>query len=542
MIESVQSLARALSEIGIQRAFGIPGGGTLRLIQALADNGIPFVLTHTESAAVLMAAVDAELTSGPGLALTGLGPGAASAVNAAAHCLLDRVPVLILTDKLGDDQDLPGFHQRLDHHRLFQEVTKASLTVTSANARAVLDEAVRTALLEPKGPVHVDVARVSTVNARPNDSCRHRTVSTDATRLGEVDGHEVQRPLMIVGLGARDLPSGLLEDVSSRLALPVLTTYKGKGAFDETTEWWAGCFTGGMGSAERLLLDECDLIVSVGLDQIELLPAANMLSTPRWALDIASDDAGPLPAPSAQFSGNLEAIVRDLLSSELRSSWRASDVARHRSRVDTLFADTEGSGQGVHPWMVAIEAVRHFEPSSHVTVDAGAHMFPMCQAWRSGLGRRFWISNGLSTMAYALPSAVSLASRDREAPVLCVTGDAGLLMGLGELETVTRCGGRLTIVVFDDASMSLIRVKSPSGLPDSAVTFTRPAWLQLADGFGIEGVSVSTRAELAEAYAWAAAADHPALVAVSVDPEPYAAMFDLLRHNPDSRVEEGECN
>ena len=81
-----QALAQALKERGVSRAFGVPGSGAcLDVMAALHDECIEFVLTQGESAAAIMAAVTAELSGAPGVVITGLGPGAASAVNGIAY-------------------------------------------------------------------------------------------------------------------------------------------------------------------------------------------------------------------------------------------------------------------------------------------------------------------------------------------------------------------------------------------------------------------------------------------------------------------------
>ena len=94
-----EALADAFSRHGVRRLFGVPGGGSsLDVIQACAARGIDFVLTRSESAAVMMAGATAELSGGIGVALTTKGPGLANAANGVAYASLDRAPVLVLTD------------------------------------------------------------------------------------------------------------------------------------------------------------------------------------------------------------------------------------------------------------------------------------------------------------------------------------------------------------------------------------------------------------------------------------------------------------
>ena len=88
-----------LKAIGVKRMFGIPGGGSsLALIEAAGRAGLEFILTRTETAAAIMAAVTGEMTGTPGVVLTGIGPGAASAVNGIAYAWLEKSPVVLITD------------------------------------------------------------------------------------------------------------------------------------------------------------------------------------------------------------------------------------------------------------------------------------------------------------------------------------------------------------------------------------------------------------------------------------------------------------
>ena len=95
----VDALVARFRELGVERMFGVPGGGSsLDLIEAAGRVGIDFVLCRTETAAALMAAVGAELTDVPGVVLTGIGPSAACVDNGVAYASLERAPLIVITD------------------------------------------------------------------------------------------------------------------------------------------------------------------------------------------------------------------------------------------------------------------------------------------------------------------------------------------------------------------------------------------------------------------------------------------------------------
>src|SRR5437879_11988352 len=121
-----------LQRAGVRALFGVPGGGgNLDLIDAARRASLPFVLTTTETGAVLAALAQSEITGAPGACLTTLGPGATSATTGVACALLDRAPVIVFTDCYG--ADTRSEHQRVDHARLFAAITKDSQSVSASD-------------------------------------------------------------------------------------------------------------------------------------------------------------------------------------------------------------------------------------------------------------------------------------------------------------------------------------------------------------------------------------------------------------------------
>ena len=146
-----EAIVDRLAELGVRRMFGVPGGGSsLDLIDAAAAVGIDFVLTRGETSAALMAAVTGELSGVPGVALTGIGPGAASAVNGVAYASLERAPMILFTDGRAIGPDKPP-HQVFDQPALFRPITKDSGALRPADGRARLNEMIAAALSNPIG-------------------------------------------------------------------------------------------------------------------------------------------------------------------------------------------------------------------------------------------------------------------------------------------------------------------------------------------------------------------------------------------------------
>ncbi len=519
----VQQLRRA----GVRTLFGVPGGGSnLDLIAAAGRAGLPFVLTSTETAGAIAAIAQAEITGAPGACLTTLGPGATSVINGVACALLERAPLLVFTDS--QSPAAPFSHQRIDHRAMMQPLTKSSETLTTEDALGIVARALQAATDGQPGPVHLDcpgdVASAELPDVGFGTDARFVTSRTESSKLEALFANS-RRPLLLAGLGiGRRSPP--LRELCERRAIPAMVTYKAKGAVPDDDPWFAGVFTNA--TIERPLIDDCDLLVGVGLDPVELIPRAWKGSQPivnfgPWRVE---DRHVPF---DVQVVDDIDANLV-LLDGLLRpTEWNPSVVARHvRCHRDTIARKDD---HGFTAQRVVEIAARLLSPvAGRVTVDAGAHMFPATVLWPVAEPRGMLISNGLSTMGFALPAAVGAALLDTDRPVVALTGDGGLLMCLGELLTAARERLRIITIVFNDASLSLIEIKQQARqLPPAGVALGGIDWQGVARGFGVHAGRASNASELEQAIAAALEQPGPTLIEATIDRSNYGATLSAVR-------------
>ncbi|WP_028061912.1 thiamine pyrophosphate-binding protein [Solirubrobacter soli] len=516
-------IAARLGERGVERAFGFPGGGSnLDLIEAFAGAGIEFVLAHTEVSAALMACAWAELTGTCGVVVVGNGPGLASVVNGVAHAWLDRVPLVVFSDRYTEAEASTTGHQILDQRALLAPVVKWSATVDTS-AGALVDHALAVALSAPCGPVHLDMPRtVGAQEAREGDAPASPPAAAPlpaaatpapaaaATPMPAAAASPpapapldaavstlaaATNPVIVAGLeAARTLSGGDLAALAERLGAPVLTTYKAKGVIDESHPLWAGIVTGG--AIEAPILDPADVVVAVGFDPVELL-------TKPW----------PWAEPVAVRPEDVPALAARLPQAPAREIPRVLDTLR--------------IGQGFTTWRI-IEILDEELPDETVAaVDAGAHMFAATWFWRAHAPRRFLISNGLATMGFAVPAAVAAA---RDGLALAITGDGGMAYGAFELETAVRLGARVLVVVIDDASLSLIRIKHEAkGHDRSSLDFRPVSFDTVAAGFGVASWVADDEVTLRRAVREALSTGGPALIDARCSGAEYARTLEVVR-------------
>lgn len=534
-----QVIADAGRRHGVKRIYGVPGGGSsLDIIEAFAALDVPFVLAHTEAAAGMMAAADAEASGHLAIVVTTQGPGTASVANAIAQASLDRVPVLLITDGWTSKQAQTDSHQVFDQRALLSPLVKAHSRLEGDDVEAELERLIALAHTAPWGPVYIELtgenarrtldARATTGLAEPLQWVGPAAARRDEIAAAKAMIEAARRPVVVAGLETRCPEAApALRAFVERLDCPLFTTYKAKGVLSDYADHAVGLFTGG--ALERDCIESADLIVLCGLDPVELIGRP-------WGYGAPVLDIGPVEhrphyvEPRAAVRAPVAVALGALADVGRASGWEPGEIAWHKDRMRSRLAYT-GHGAGLTPeHVVKIADERAQDLDARVTVDAGAHMFSAMAFWRARRGSDVLISNGLASMAFALPAgiAASLASPGRQ--VIAFTGDGGLLMCIGELATAARVGAKLCIVVFNDSTLSLIQIKQQGrGMARDGVDWPRQDFAAIARGFGLQASSVSTPEEYEAALARAWQSEGPVLIDVHVDPSGYLAQSKALR-------------
>src|SRR5205809_1659808 len=149
-------IVATLKAAGIDRGFGIPSGNVLPLMEAMRKGGVDFVLTAHEGSAGFAADVTGRMTNVPGLCIATLGPGATNLTTGVGNAWLDRSPMIAITCNLNTNQLGRRMQMWIDHHALFKPITKATLRLEKGRVGETVTEAIRMALSEPRGAVHLD--------------------------------------------------------------------------------------------------------------------------------------------------------------------------------------------------------------------------------------------------------------------------------------------------------------------------------------------------------------------------------------------------
>ncbi|MDZ4096004.1 MAG: thiamine pyrophosphate-binding protein, partial [Paracoccaceae bacterium] len=411
-VRAADLLAARLYEAGCRHAFGMPGGEVLTLIDALERAGIRFVLCKHENAGGFMAEGVHHMDGAPAILVATIGPGAMNGVNVVANAMQDRVPLIVLTGCVDEDEALRYTHQVMDHRAVFAPITKATFRLTAAGADTVADKAVGIATEGRSGPVHIDVPiSVADVQVTP-DRLRRRPAAlplAPAPSPGFSIAREwlagAERPVMIVGLDAiKDKAGEAIRAFAEAFGVPFVTTYKAKGIVDEDHPLCLGG-AGLSPLADRHilpLLRAADLILCVGYDPIEMRQGWSEIWNPAQTrvIDIAAE---PNRHYMHQAGVNIVADTGAALAAlsagmTPRATWPEGQPTATRAALAQAFPRDDDWGAAA----VIDECARTLPADCVATVDSGAHRILLSQMWPSHAPRRLLQSSGLCTMGCAV--------------------------------------------------------------------------------------------------------------------------------------------
>lgn len=522
-----QVVVQTLYAAGVRYVFGLPGGETVELLDELRQRGIEFILVHNESSALFMADAYARITGTVGICLTTLGPGATNATVGLAHAYLDRAPIILITAQKPDTL-LPDYtHQVLDLQGIFRPITKATIKVGAHNAATALRDALALAVSDRPGPIHLQLSNEDA--AQP--AIDHTADPVEIPALPQPNAmilaqakdlfSRARRPLILAGVGLEpQRPYELLRELSEQAHAPVVVTPKAKGALPDDHPLAAGVIGLTRTDPAYSIVDEADCILAVGFDVVELARP--------WQIDVPLiwlapwDNHNPVVPNVASLVGDLHASLAQFIDADYTpdSAWGAERIAKNR-REQNIVRPTPTAGR-LLPQQV-LETLRAVLPAAtSLAVDVGSHKILSSLEWPTLTPNSFFLSNGLSSMGFALPAAIGAHMAAPDRPTVCLTGDAGMAMVIGELGLVAQHQIPILIVILNDNAIDLIRSQQVrAGKPVYGTEFQSPNFAQIAAAYGLPGARVTTSEQLAKEVTAFAASPAPRVVEVMLDPISY---------------------
>jgi acetolactate synthase I/II/III large subunit len=504
-------------------------------MDALRTAGVDFVLMRHEANAGIAAAVHGKLRGQPGVVVTTLGPGAANLMLPLSNAYLDQEPLLAISAQLPDDVPASHTHQRLPLHDVYRPVTKYVATITAQTVGDAVPRALAACMNRPFGAAYLTLSAreaLKPADALPTHAAADPNLGATPARQGDAREkareirallEKARRPLVLIGLGIDPANATRIRRWVNDWHVPVAVTPKVKGIVDETRANFVGV-VGGMAADDLMCeaLKAADLLIGFGLDPVEIDSTWHAELPIQWILE--AENVGGIVPPGTHLVDHAQ-FLDALLDAQPPSTWPAPFRELQQKRREKL-SDRSGVPGVMWPGDIvqALDAV--LPPETIVTTDVGSHKYLFGQFWPSREPQTFWMSNGLSGMAYGLGAAIGAKLARPDVPVLAAVGDGGFSMNAQELETAERVGAPFITVVLEDGSYSLIKLAQAGKKLDSyRVDFGPIDTVKVAEACGVDGLRTTNPDELASAAKRAVERRRSLVIGVPVNDADYRRLF-----------------
>ena len=479
-----EALARMLQAHGAPPMFGMAGFQLLPFYDAVRRLDLRHTLINDERCGAFAADSYARVTNRVGVCDATLGPGATNLVTALVESLNAGLPVVAL---VGDTHRAHSWKNMTQESRQLEILRPAVKEVLRVERIERIPELVRRAFMIATtgrpGPVVLDVPEDiahDSYGFDPDELSADETYTQIPALRCRPDGESVanaaallaraERPIILAGGGVHLSDAAeQLQAFAEGFAIPVAHTLSGKGAIACTHPLSAGIF-GRYARIANDLIEAADCILVVGCKLGEISTKRYTVPPPGKTmihLEIAPDEIGRCYRPAVALWGDARAGLQDLFAAmpdealrprTIRAEYAAEvagRMAQWRRSVEARLASDEVP---ISMARLMAELNRALPADGILIADGGfaAHWGGLLFETKRP-GRSFVPHRGLASIGYGVPGAIGARLGAPDRPVTALTGDGGLNMTLGELETARRLGLGFALIVVNNAASGYVK-------------------------------------------------------------------------------------
>jgi pyruvate dehydrogenase (quinone) len=523
----------------VDTIFGLPGDGVNGIFEALRtrQDKIRFVQVRHEEAAAFAACGYAKYSRRLGVCLATSGPGGIHLLNGLYDAKCDLQPVLAITGHTFHDMIGTHTQQDVDLDKLFMDVAVYSQRVMGpAHVNNLVDEAIKTAL-DRRGVAHLtipkdiqdwttDEAERSKANVPRHSADLYAAAFPLPPRplLDEAAEiiNDASRVAILAGAGSLGARAEILE-LADKVAGPVIKPLLGKAVVPDDSP----LTTGGIGllgtAPSQDAMEECDALVIAGssFPYLEFYPKPGRAKTVQ--IDIDPARIGLRHPADVGLVGSCVDVLRALLPLIERKEDRGFlEKSQRRMKSWNELMEERGTREDkpMKPQVVTYHLNKLLDDDAIISADSGTIATWAARYIQIRGEMQFSLSGTLATMANGLPYSIGAAIAHPGRQVICIVGDGGLTMLMGEIATLVKYDLPVKVIVFKNNTLGMIKWEQMvlEGNPQFGVELQPIDFASVATACGAAGYTIEEPGEAEETLREALAAPGPAVVQAVIDP------------------------
>ncbi len=533
-LTGAQIIVETLIEQGTEVVFGYPGGQAINIYDELYKNSdrLTHVLTAHEQGASHAADGYSRATGKVGVVIATSGPGATNLVTGIATAMMDSVPMVAITGNVPCGLIGRDSFQEIDITGVTLPITKHNYFVQRADDLAdIIREAFQIAKSGRPGPVLIDVPKdvqmslgeftpKSIVKPFDNKLASEEEIAAAAKLLSESE-----RPYIYIGGGVAG--AGMAGDIcalADKIDAYIGCSFMGLSAVPTDHPRFLGMQGMHGHYASSVAQDEADVIVAVGV-RFSDRATGNKARYAKNAKIIHLD------LDFSEINKNIEVgvgVCGDIVDAFRRIS-AATKAAKHPAwdaKVTELRAEEKRhyiESDKLSPKKIFDIINAETTPDTVIATDVGQHQMWAAQYANFRKPRKMVSSGGLGTMGFGLGAAIG-ATIGAHCPTVLITGDGSFGMNLNELATAVSTGVPVTIVIFNNGVLGMVRQWQTlffDGRHSNTTLERKTDFVKLAEAFGAVGMRAETPEEFKKVFKEAYSMRAPVVIDCAVDPDEF---------------------
>lgn len=513
------AVLEALVEEGVDVIFGIPGGATIAIYDALFDyrEKLEHILVRHEQGAIHASQGYARTSGKVGVALATSGPGATNMITGIADAMIDSTPVVCITGQvyahlLGSDA-----FQETDIINISSAITKWNYQITDAREiPSILAKAFYIARTGRPGPVLIDITKNAQLQLfdytgytkcnhvrsyRPKPIIRKNYIEQAAGLI-----NQAKRPMILWGQGI--ILGGAEKEFKTfieKAGIPSAWTILGAGVISNDHPLNVGMLGMHGNYAPNVLTNECDVLIAIGMrfdDRVtgRLDKYAKQAKVIHLDIDPAEIDKNvKSTVPVWGDCKETLPILTALIEQRKHTEWLAKFQAYYQEEFKEVIYPELNPASGEITMGEVIRILNDLTKGEAIIVsDVGQNQMVTSRYAKLNKTRSNVTSGGLGTMGFALPAGIGAKYGALERMVIVIAGDGGFQMNLQELGTIMQNKVDIKIIILNNRFLGMIR-QWQELFNDSRYSFSdleSPDFVALAASYKIAGLCVSDRSEL----------------------------------------------